>query len=594
MNISTQLSCVLLIFLSLNSIAQSPPIQISTESIPQIDLSNWNQRQPISLEGLWYLDYQSLKGKQRFQGLETVPSLWRKLDHEPSLSGLGVGKYQIRLLLPTPQTMPLSFSLPWASAAQSVRFFYNDKWYTPLPESSSLAADNRYRHPLIPIPSSAQSLLIEISINSNFSTNGGIEQAPLIGPTDFLIRKSARYKIIVAAMCAIIMTLALGNLTLWAVRPKNTSFLLLSLLAVTISARIFVSDSDAVYDFFPAITIFENTIIGWLIFLVAPVLAALYFYINYRFIVGNALLIAVISSSAIAAGILVFTDIPTLQTYANVHRPLIVILTLYMVIRIISVYIKGKRSMLPSVISSSAVIFGFIVETVHFQIYGVVSPYLAFGLGWLAFLGVESFKVTQQFRQSLAKIDRLTDENETLNKMAHIDALTGLPNRRAFDDCCMSHYNDAMNCFTDAPEKDDAARFSVMFIDLDYFKRVNDQYGHDAGDAVLINVAKALTKTMRQNDFVARLGGEEFCLLLPSTSIERCKALAQRIGMVIQKTITHNEGKDIKITASIGISLFNGQPLLELIRQADQALYAAKDSGRNTTRCYWELDVIAS
>lgn len=594
MNISTQLSCVLLIFFSFNSTAQSPPVPISTESIPHIDLGGWDQRQPVSLEGFWYLEYQSLKGKQRYQGLETVPALWRKLDHEPSLSGLGLGKYRIELLLPTPQTVPLSFSLPWASAAQSVRFFYNDQWHTPLPESSSLAADSRYRHPLIAIPSNAQSLVIEISINSNFSTNGGIEQAPLIGPTDFLIRQSARYKTIVAAICAIIMTLALGNIVLWAARPRSTSFLLLSLLAVTISARIFVSDSDAVYDFFPAITIFENTIIGWFIFLVAPVLAVLYFYINYRFIVGNTLLIAVVSSTALAAGILIFTDIPTLQTYANIHRPIIVILTLYMVGRIISVYIKSKRSMLPSVISSTAVILGFIVETIHFQVYGIVSPYLAFGLGWLAFLGVESFKVTQQFRQSLAKIDRLTDENKTLNKMAHIDALTGLPNRRAFDDCCMSHYNDAMNRFTHAQPKENTARFAVMFIDLDFFKRVNDQYGHDAGDAVLINVAKALTNTMRQNDFVARLGGEEFCLLLPDTSIARCKALAQRIGMVIEKTNTHSEGKDIKITASIGISLFSGQPLLELIRQADQALYAAKDGGRNTTRCYWELDVITN
>ncbi len=591
---STLKGLLLLLLLGLNTVtsAQERQPDIITDAIPVIDISEWDQISPIALEGSWYLDYRSHDGRQSYQGRALVPSLWRKLRQYPRLSGLGIGEYRVRLILPNDICSPLSLHLPSVSAAQSVRFFYSGKWHTKLIANSQQAAEAAFRHPLMGLPEDVQSLIVEVSINSNFSTNGGMERAPSIATSDILSRQFTRHKITIAAICAVIMTLAFGNFALWGARPKNASFLLLGILAVIISARIFVSDSDAIYDFFPDISIAQNTTIGWAIFLSAPLVAALYFYLNYPMVVGRGLLVSIFLLTAVATGYLLFTDIPTLQNYANIHRPAIALLTLFIVIRMIAGVIKGNRMILPSVISGSLVILGFIVETLHFQAYGVVSPYMAFGLGWLAFLTIETFQIARQYRLSLNEIDRLEVQNETLNELAHIDPLTTLPNRRAFDDRCMTYYNANMDKSNAMVPTETVATFVVMRIDLDWFKQINDQYGHDAGDAVLITVAQVLRSCIRKDDFVARLGGEEFCLLQPSADAAQSKALANRVATAIEHATTHYNNNKIKVTASIGIALFNQQPLLELIRQADQALYAAKSGGRNTTCCYWELESV--
>lgn len=583
---------LLLFLLGFNTVtsAQEHQLDMITDAIPVIDISEWDQISPIALDGSWYLDYRSNDGQQSYQGLALVPSLWRKLRQYPRLSGLGIGEYRVRLILPTDIRSPLSFHLPSVSAAQNVRFFYGGRWHSKLTANSQQAAETSFRHPLIGLPEDVESLIIEVSINSNFSTNGGMERAPTIAASDALSRQFTRHKITIAAICAIIMTLAFGNFALWGARPQNASFLLLGLLAVIISARIFISDSDAIYDFLPDISISQNTTIGWVIFLSAPMIAALYFYLNYPMVVGRGLLISIFLATAVATGYLLFTDIPTLQNYANIHRPIIVLLTLLIVIRMVAGVIKGNRMILPSVISGSLVILGFIIETLHFQAYGVVSPYMAFGLGWLAFLTIETFKIARQYRLSLNQIDRLEVQNEALNELAHIDPLTTLPNRRVFDDRCMTYYSASMDKSTAAAPEEADQTFAVMLIDLDWFKQINDQYGHDAGDAVLIKVAQVLRSCMRKDDFVARLGGEEFCLLQPSADAAQSKALANRVATAIEHATTQYNNNKIKVTASIGIALFDQQPLLELIRQADQALYAAKNGGRNSTRCYWELD----
>ncbi|MAZ89447.1 MAG: hypothetical protein CL693_17585 [Cellvibrionaceae bacterium] len=577
----------LLLCLYATANAQQEQPGINMDIIPVIDVSGWDQVSPIALEGSWYLDYRSHDDSQSYQGLVQVPSLWRKLGQYPRLSGLGVGNYRIKLVLPAETVNPLSLHLPSVSAAQNVRIFYEGKWHNKLIAASKEAANASFRHPLIALPEGVHSLIVEISINSNFSTNGGIERAPLVAPTDILNRQFTREKITIAAICAIIMTLAFGNFALWGARPKNASFLLLGVLAVIICTRIFVSDSDAVYDFFPTISVSQNTTIGWAIFLSAPLVAAFYFYLNYPKVVGRGLLISIVLVTAVATGHLLFTDIPTLQSYADIHRPLIALLTFYIVIRMVWGLVKGNRMILPSVISGTLVIVGFVVETLHFQAYGVVSPYMAFGLGWLAFLTIETLKISRQYRLSQNKIDRLEIQNETLNELAHIDPLTKLPNRRAFDDRCRNDYNTSLG---NAPEGEPTPAFAVMLIDLDWFKQINDKYGHDAGDAVLIKVSQALRRSMRRDDFVARLGGEEFCLLHPNADIAHSKALARRVSAAIEHATTHYNNHKIKVTASIGIALFDQQPLRELIRQADQALYAAKSDGRNTTRCYWELE----
>ncbi|MDY0274857.1 MAG: GGDEF domain-containing protein [Desulfomicrobium sp.] len=129
---------------------------------------------------------------------------------------------------------------------------------------------------------------------------------------------------------------------------------------------------------------------------------------------------------------------------------------------------------------------------------------------------------------------------------------------------------------------------SMMMIDLDYFKAVNDTYGHQAGDMVLQEVGQILQKTLRESDFPARYGGEEFIILLPQTEEEQAWMLAERLRTVIGQTIFRFHGKRFRVTASIGIAGIKPGALTppeEFIRNADVALYHAKTNGRNMVCC---------
>lgn len=171
----------------------------------------------------------------------------------------------------------------------------------------------------------------------------------------------------------------------------------------------------------------------------------------------------------------------------------------------------------------------------------------------------------------------MVEANQKLSEMASRDPLTGLYNARAYYALC-----------------DGALRqngrshrlFTMLFVDLDHFKSVNDQYGHAAGDLVLKAVAGVLSMVVRQSDMVGRIGGEEFSLLLPDTDQEGAVALAEKIRRKIEALMPDIGDRRLPITASIGVAGGHGETsFIEVQKQADEAMYAAKKSGRNKVTC---------
>ncbi|MDX1625708.1 MAG: GGDEF domain-containing protein [Wenzhouxiangellaceae bacterium] len=151
-----------------------------------------------------------------------------------------------------------------------------------------------------------------------------------------------------------------------------------------------------------------------------------------------------------------------------------------------------------------------------------------------------------------------------LQRLSLREPLTGLGNRRLFDREMMSR---------------SSRDFSLLMIDLDHFKKVNDTHGHDVGDQVLVRVSRGLNAVCPDPGSVYRLGGEEFAMVCESMSPTRLKALAQMVCDHIAKL---EMPKDLKVTASVGAaSLQPGESPFELARRADQALYSAKEAGRN-------------
>jgi diguanylate cyclase (GGDEF)-like protein len=163
---------------------------------------------------------------------------------------------------------------------------------------------------------------------------------------------------------------------------------------------------------------------------------------------------------------------------------------------------------------------------------------------------------------------------EALDQRASTDPLTGLPNRSTFDArlASLSGYYDRY-----------ARPFSVVALDVDFFKKFNDTWGHEAGDRVLQHVAELLKATVRDVDLPARLGGEEFVVLLPETTLGQAAEAAERIRRTLETRAVLWNGQRLSVTASLGVSACpdcTATPA-EVMGQADAALYRAKDAGRN-------------
>lgn len=160
-------------------------------------------------------------------------------------------------------------------------------------------------------------------------------------------------------------------------------------------------------------------------------------------------------------------------------------------------------------------------------------------------------------------------------KLAKIDPLTGLYNRYAIEEFLRLFIEEAHRY---------EVEFSVIMIDLDDFKEVNDMYGHLAGDEVLKSFATIFQKTIRLSDRVGRWGGEEFLVLLPHASYEEAFELAERVRV---KTCSCRFDEIGYKTASFGVALFEkGDTMTSLINKADQALYISKKKGKNQVRCF--------
>ena len=188
-------------------------------------------------------------------------------------------------------------------------------------------------------------------------------------------------------------------------------------------------------------------------------------------------------------------------------------------------------------------------------------------LNLLRLLSARVHKANAGFSEALAQQQRLEQDAET-------DALTGLYNRRWMD----RHYPRALACKHSAHKPS-----SIFMIDLDHFKRVNDEHGHTVGDQVLFQAARRIEFALRPGDLCARYGGDEFCVLLPGVDLPLAIGIAQRIcASVSHQPFALSLGATLAVSVSIGVACWDQQePLDALLHAADGALYQAKREGRN-------------
>ena len=186
-------------------------------------------------------------------------------------------------------------------------------------------------------------------------------------------------------------------------------------------------------------------------------------------------------------------------------------------------------------------------------------------------------RLARQNRQIHRVNAELTMLNERLKGMATTDELTGLANRRVMMDRLKHQWEAALR--RNQP-------LSCLIMDVDNFKRFNDSYGHEVGDAVLKGIATTLARYARANEPVYRCGGEEFVVLLPDTTLEQATIAAERLRKAVEDSEFEHEGLRLKATVSVGVSQRVASFCSEddLLRHADRAMYRAKADGRNCVR----------
>jgi len=170
--------------------------------------------------------------------------------------------------------------------------------------------------------------------------------------------------------------------------------------------------------------------------------------------------------------------------------------------------------------------------------------------------------------------EELRKQKQQLEWLSGRDPLTGLPNRRLFFEKASAYLSLA---------KRNHSPLSILYIDLDFFKVINDTMGHDVGDEVLLRVAERFHQTLRESDVVARIGGDEFIFVLPETDFEAAKIVKKRIEFNLREVMKLKNGI-VTVGGSVGIATFpdDGTELEQLIKVADHRMYETKHSSKST------------
>jgi len=199
----------------------------------------------------------------------------------------------------------------------------------------------------------------------------------------------------------------------------------------------------------------------------------------------------------------------------------------------------------------------------------------------LSEIKTQNEELKKKLEEANQQIKKLTEELEKERREASLDFLTRVANRASFDRAISDMVQDFYR--RNYP-------FALLMIDIDDFKKINDTYGHQAGDYILKELARLLKSQLRARDVIARYGGEEFAILLPGVTFSQAIRVAERLRRAVEKHLFKYAGKEIPVTVSIGVALMReGLDESSLVEKADKALYLAKRSGKNQVKT--DLDV---
>ena len=320
----------------------------------------------------------------------------------------------------------------------------------------------------------------------------------------------------------------------------------------------------------------HDVLFGWFGFLLVTAIARLFLFSRYRKAAPQGqdvlswekpyFITLILSSLTWGVGSLVI-----MPSDSFVHQAVILYFLIGMSGGAVSVYSAHRVMTLVTVAAVLLPATGYFLLSGEFVFIGMAIGAIIFFASTIRATRVLGLAMHQNFLMT----HQLEISKEKAERLARIDELTGLYNRRAFYEYGKVLTN---NC---QRNKDELA---MILMDIDNFKSINDGFGHAAGDAALKQIGMLLLQRLRKSDVFARIGGEEFGMLLPATSLNEAALLAEELRKAIQVMPVAFENKDFNITASFGVTS-NENDIDTLVRQADIAMYQSKRLGRNAVVC---------
>ena len=559
----------------------------------ELDLSCWN-REPFLLKGKWRLDYQSLDGES-YQGLRELTQRWRgnQVEENGSLPALGAGRFDLTIsTLGAIQGLALEPGVGLLDYQVSVR---NAEGEVKLERHNQQGYIFVWPSRLIHLPTIENGDVISLYVSNKNHLEGGVMHPPSIGDSLDMMR-SVVFKISsVGILIAAYGFLCIYSFYLWSVMRHQHKYLAISIAGFTQAIKL--STSVGFFSLFlPSIPQVLYWYINWIALFLTGFWLALLFRHYARFKMGLVLSVIALFVSMLGVGLVVVAPAGIMRSFGVAYGAVLVASAILLLLFIGHLLLSSVRASDDEGEVTSLVLFAIAVVSMMADAFlsGAQSQpeygWSAYGililLGGEAFVLVRKNLIERQRRLALneellalrsnveARVQALVEpdakQQKALKKMALSDSLTGLANRPAFE-------------FLLKEEIQRATRFhsylSVIMIDIDNFKQVNDLYGHQQGDVALMEIAKSIRQCLRRIDTACRYGGDEYAVLLPDCSIGQAMRIAENIRLnVCDERVSGLESP----TVSLGVARFEkGDTARRLMEKSDRALLTAKSSGRN-------------
>lgn len=446
---------------------------------------------------------------------------------------------------------------------------------------------------------------IILHVSNYHYRDGGIWESITFGTAEQIKDYSFKKLTIQMIIFGGLLLSGLYHVVLFIQRRQNKAALYFSLVCLIVCIRIVVTKDIPLVNFFPNIPWVLIVKLEYLSFYTSVPLFCWVLYTLYPAHISKKFC-KYFTALSIAFSLFVILNTTNIFTHSAIYYQIVTIVTIiYMSVALLRA-LKDKQE--GSLIVTLCVLFlSFTVINDILAANSMIQTYHLSSFGLFVFIFSQSYIIANRSSRAFNEMERMTTELEILNQtleekvqerttslekstaelqnlnsqlknLSYIDQLTQIPNRRYFDEIFEQQWNFAI---------ENRGSLAVIYMDIDYFKRYNDMYGHEAGDQCLQEVARALQDTFKSyGGFVARLGGEEFVAVLDDINTDYLQTVCESCRRDIELLKIRHEGSLLcqQITISIGAALIMPDKTMkrrDLIHAADDALYKAKDNGRN-------------